>query len=222
MNGPRSYADGESSEGHDEDGEAKHEPEVHAPERGRLVFLRLGLVVLLGLLDSALPAILFRRAMRSQHRDTASRRHRDRSRADRNRLERARARGARSARLDASARRRGGPDGHRDGLHRARACVEDTRRDDDELAPWTKRDVVWRDCRERKAYEKRRTTCLQYAQTSRRRYGTPHRTTTADPLFEFTQTTHKTRPSSYVVVQSRVCVRCRVRITRDVITACPR
>ena len=32
MDGPRSYADGESSEGHDEDGEAKHEPEVHAPE----------------------------------------------------------------------------------------------------------------------------------------------------------------------------------------------
>ena len=221
MNDPGSYADGESSEGHDEDGEAKHEPEVHAPERGRLVFLRLGLVVLLGLLDSALPAILFRRAMRSQHRDTASRRHRDRSRADRNRLERARARGARSARLDASARRRGGPDGHRDGLHRARASVEDTRRDEDELA-WQMTET-----RRRLAYTYMRRggqLVYRYAQTSRRRYGTPHRSTTADPLFVFTQSL-RSRNAPFVVpvvVQSCVCVRCRVRITRDVITACPR
>ena len=62
----------------------------------------------------------------------------------------------------------------------------------------------------------------RYAQTSRRRCGTPHRSTTADPLFDITQTAHETRPSPYDVVQSCVYVRCRVRITRDVITACPR
>ena len=93
VDGPGGHPYGESPEGHDEDGEAEHEPEIHAPERRFLVFLRLGLVVLLGLLDSALPAVLFRGARRSQHRDAALRWKRDRSRADRNRHARARTRG---------------------------------------------------------------------------------------------------------------------------------
>ena len=53
-------ADGESPEGHGEDREAEDEPDVHAAERGLLVLGPLRLVVLLRLLDSALPALLHR------------------------------------------------------------------------------------------------------------------------------------------------------------------
>ena len=53
-------ADGESPEGHGEDREAEDEPDVHATERGLLVLGPLRLVVLLRLLDSALPALLHR------------------------------------------------------------------------------------------------------------------------------------------------------------------
>ena len=52
--------DGESPEGHGEDREAEDEPDVHAAERGLLVLGPLRLVVLLRLLDSALPALLHR------------------------------------------------------------------------------------------------------------------------------------------------------------------
>lgn len=64
----RGDADGESAEGDDEDGEAEEEPDVDAPEGALLVLGRLTLVVLLGLLDSALALALQRAAHREMTR----------------------------------------------------------------------------------------------------------------------------------------------------------
>lgn len=60
VNDTSGHPHGEAPEGHDEDGEAEDEPNVHASERGLFVFRPLRLVVLLRLLHSALPALLER------------------------------------------------------------------------------------------------------------------------------------------------------------------
>ena len=67
----RGDADGESAEGDDEDGEAEEEPDVDTPEWALFVLGRLTLVVLLGLLDSALALALQRAAHRETTLETA-------------------------------------------------------------------------------------------------------------------------------------------------------